>query len=355
MFVRLLPAVHRLDRVTSGLLILSLTRSNARALGSEIQNRLVKKVYLARVRGHFPENGGKPTIVDSAIQLRGDGVSMKESAAAASSSAVDAVTAAEASPSNTIAAANPFMSTRVPARVQTNVSADGEAAAPSMAAASSSSAAAAAASDPNTKSASTAFEFVSFDGTTSLVRCRPLQGRTHQIRTHLASLGFPIANDYIYGGILLTSNTHQDRSWEVMQEYATKQAATASSAADGSSSSASAQPSGVQDGCLECAASKADAERAASAAASSSSAAAVSSSSPSPSASPVYCSSIWLHCLHYSGPHWNYTTEASLPLWAQEGFDSSPEMNQPIELPAVTMQGVAAHRHGVNEEDEEDA
>jgi len=32
----------------------------------------------------------------------------------------------------------------------------------------------------------------------SLVRCRPLTGRTHQIRLHLKLLGFPIANDNIY-------------------------------------------------------------------------------------------------------------------------------------------------------------
>lgn len=33
----------------------------------------------------------------------------------------------------------------------------------------------------------------------SLVECRPITGRTHQIRIHLKSIGFPILNDIIYG------------------------------------------------------------------------------------------------------------------------------------------------------------
>jgi 23S rRNA-/tRNA-specific pseudouridylate synthase len=38
------------------------------------------------------------------------------------------------------------------------------------------------------------------DGLTSLVECRPLTGRSHQLRAHLEWLGHPIANDIQYGG-----------------------------------------------------------------------------------------------------------------------------------------------------------
>lgn len=51
------------------------------------------------------------------------------------------------------------------------------------------------------KDAFTEFEFIRLtpDGH-SIVKCYPKTGRTHQIRVHLAKLGFPIANDQTYGG-----------------------------------------------------------------------------------------------------------------------------------------------------------
>lgn len=51
---------------------------------------------------------------------------------------------------------------------------------------------------PQGKPSKTRFSRISYDGTTSLVWCRPYTGRTHQIRVHLQYLGYPIANDPIY-------------------------------------------------------------------------------------------------------------------------------------------------------------
>jgi 23S rRNA-/tRNA-specific pseudouridylate synthase len=55
---------------------------------------------------------------------------------------------------------------------------------------------------PIPRPAVTEFRLLSIapDGLTSLVECRPLTGRSHQLRAHLAWLGHPIANDVQYGG-----------------------------------------------------------------------------------------------------------------------------------------------------------
>ena len=63
------------------------------------------------------------------------------------------------------------------------------------------------ASDPHGKYAKTVFNRISFDGSTSIVRCRPLTGRQHQIRVHLQFLGHPIANDPIYSDAIAWGST----------------------------------------------------------------------------------------------------------------------------------------------------
>lgn len=48
--------VHRIDRPTSGLLLLALTQRSARDLSERLQTHQLQKHYLARVQGRFPSN-----------------------------------------------------------------------------------------------------------------------------------------------------------------------------------------------------------------------------------------------------------------------------------------------------------
>ena len=55
---------------------------------------------------------------------------------------------------------------------------------------------------PDAQSARTDFEVLSRTDEAALVRCQPHTGRMHQIRVHLAHMGSPIAGDVRYGGAL---------------------------------------------------------------------------------------------------------------------------------------------------------
>lgn len=65
-------------------------------------------------------------------------------------------------------------------------------------------------------SATTRYEVIATDAARSLVRCELVTGRTHQIRLHLASRGWPIVGDAVYG---TRDNTLGDRqalhAWRV--------------------------------------------------------------------------------------------------------------------------------------------
>jgi len=52
---------------------------------------------------------------------------------------------------------------------------------------------------PDARDSETQFRVLSRAGERALVECRPLTGRTHQLRVHLSASGSPIAGDDLYG------------------------------------------------------------------------------------------------------------------------------------------------------------
>jgi len=53
--------------------------------------------------------------------------------------------------------------------------------------------------DPQGQPSLTEWRLLGSHGGLSWLECRPLTGRTHQIRVHLASIGCPVLGDFIYG------------------------------------------------------------------------------------------------------------------------------------------------------------
>lgn len=124
-----LHTVHRLDRLTSGVLLFARTLEVSKKLDMMVRERQLEKEYVCRVEGEFPE---AEVVCEEPILVVSFRVGL--------------------------------------CRV-----------------------------DPKGKESRTVFQRLSFNGRSSVVRCRPLTGRTHQIRVHLQFLGFPILNDPIYG------------------------------------------------------------------------------------------------------------------------------------------------------------
>ncbi|XP_056151360.1 RNA pseudouridylate synthase domain-containing protein 2 [Lampris incognitus] len=123
-----LHTIHRLDRLTSGVLLFARTLEMSKKLDQLVRDRKLEKEYVCRVDGEFPEG---ELVCEEPILV----VSFKVGLC----------------------------------RV-----------------------------DPKGKECRTVFQRLSYNGSTSVVRCLPLTGRTHQIRVHLQYLGFPILNDPIY-------------------------------------------------------------------------------------------------------------------------------------------------------------
>jgi 23S rRNA pseudouridine1911/1915/1917 synthase len=121
--------VHRLDKDTSGLIIVAKNRAAQANLSDQFKDRTVKKTYITLVKGKLTPDKG---IIEADI-----GRDPKH-------------------------------------RQKMAVVADG-------------------------REARTSYQVVSYHGDYSLLEIHPETGRTHQIRVHLAAIGFPVVGDATYG------------------------------------------------------------------------------------------------------------------------------------------------------------
>ncbi|KAK1928638.1 Bifunctional protein RIB2 [Phytophthora citrophthora] len=156
--------VHRLDRLTSGLLILAKTAEKARSLTAELTatssdesagTRSVQKFYVARVKGEFP---------DTEVGFAGvDGLSSGLVKIEKVERGFWRITAP--------------IGLKEPRQGHLRCVIEAE----------------------DSKPCVTLIRRREAVGGESIVECLLVTGRTHQIRVHLQHLGFPIANDPLYG------------------------------------------------------------------------------------------------------------------------------------------------------------
>lgn len=264
-----LYTVHRLDRLTSGVVICAKTSEVAKQLGQCIMDRSCKKVYLARVKGKFPLNAstisslknlttkdGKPPSIsygeiiiksegDSAstntnsdtskIEISNDRESKEDTAQAALgywiTGSKDNGKAHEGmanmkledifsncTENNKIDSTHLLQKEKLATpRLTLHLACPCRVSSPKIGICE---AGVFPPSTPNVKPAQTSFSSLLYDPTsdTTIVLCQPVTGRTHQIRIHLQYLGHPIANDPNYGGELWYADDEGQKACKCAEE-----------------------------------------------------------------------------------------------------------------------------------------
>jgi 23S rRNA-/tRNA-specific pseudouridylate synthase len=178
--------VHRLDRLTSGVVLLAKTPEAARELQADFDGGQAQKVYLARVAGNFGSDLDERWRRETLATEESIGWTFEDLPPSRSRSS----SASEAAPDS------PWIAVQQPIRCLSHRDGAHECAEadPAVTVFTSTDT-----REAGAKTARTMFRKLAFHGTTSLVECRPTHGRTHQIRLHLRFLGYPIANDPDYG------------------------------------------------------------------------------------------------------------------------------------------------------------
>ncbi|KAL5628837.1 hypothetical protein BROUX41_002228 [Berkeleyomyces rouxiae] len=153
---------HRLDRLTSGIMFFAKTQKAAEALGVQISARTVRKEYIARVIGKFPDG---EVVCDQPILQISPKLGLNR---------VRATGKVARTVFKRLAYYGPDESKVENTTAKAPVAGD-------------------AGVDPDVQN----LPWMRKQGY-SIVRCLPVTGRTHQIRVHLQFQGHPIENDPIY-------------------------------------------------------------------------------------------------------------------------------------------------------------
>lgn len=138
--------IHRLDKDTSGILIISRTPYAHATFSAMFKNRLIQKTYLAVVQGHPPSDG----TID--LPIGRSTINRKK-----------------------MATFPPYTSSPHNASLKNN------------------------STHGTIRNACTKYRVLEYFKDCSLIEAQPITGRTHQIRVHLATLGHPIVGDPVYG------------------------------------------------------------------------------------------------------------------------------------------------------------
>lgn len=199
---------HRLDRVTSGLVVVAKSRAAAAKLSEEIRQNNTSKTYLARVRGRFPLRTDHlrrleatqltPIARDGEEDDRGQGPGKRKAEGGAEEErgladagdvCVPPVDWLAVEGAGWHQEEGEGRKGRLTVRVPVGVVSHREGVHACL---------------PSGKASMSSFDALSYcaHSDTTLVRCTLHTGRTHQLRLHLQLLGNPIANDPCYGGAL---------------------------------------------------------------------------------------------------------------------------------------------------------
>ena len=232
-----LYTIHRLDRLTSGIVILGKTTSVAQRLAKCVMDRHCKKLYLARVVGKFPLKA-QTNLALTEVPVNGEWSQSLDETEVGGPKDQDPVELARRKNACGYWMTDPLGNVQTGVTLQNVFDArrneedwlqclsDGEASSDDMywfhlacptriAQPKDGICLAGTFNDLDSetylktvKPAQTSFAVLRYDPETdsTILLCHPVTGRTHQIRLHLQYLGHPIANDPNYGGDMWYGN-----------------------------------------------------------------------------------------------------------------------------------------------------